>query len=100
MVSRERIFSIGKNNVSTGKGSGLSKANALAFGRGLGHSAGMKPLRPMLVLLVLIGGCAPPPPPHRIVVIDPMRPLPLDPAWEQFARESYGARVYSLIEPA
>jgi hypothetical protein len=61
----------------------------------------MKLLRPMLFLCVAILGCAPPPPPqHRVVVIDPMRPLPLDPAWEQFARESFPARVYSLIEPA
>jgi len=61
----------------------------------------MKLLGPMILLLLLIGGCAPPvPQQHRMVVIDPMRPLPLDPAWEQFARDAYPARVYSLMEPA
>src|SRR5689334_1280128 len=61
----------------------------------------MKMLPPMLLICIVIGGCAPPvPQQHRIVVIDPMRPLPLDPAWEQFARESFPNRVYSLIEPA
>jgi hypothetical protein len=29
-----------------------------------------------------------------------MRPLAMDPAWEQFARASYGPRVYALIDPA
>ena len=53
-----------------------------------------------VLLLLLALSCANPPPQHRIVMIDPMRPLPLDPAWEQFARQAGEPRVFALIEPA
>jgi hypothetical protein len=73
--------------------------NVLDFPFPTRHSAGMR-LSCVVVMLALLGGCAPREPAQRSVEIDPMRPVRLRPAWEQFARQTYSNSVLSLVDPA
>jgi len=52
------------------------------------------------LLILLLGACHAPPEQRRAVEIDPMRPVFLRPAWEEFARQAYVTPVLSLVQPA